>query len=380
MKYDVALIGGGITGLMAAQKISALGLRVALIEKHQALASGPSTRNEGWLHRGTYHSSSIRDRATAIQVARRCIYGHEQLKHFAPEAIENPDVLPLALVQLQDKLPEVISRWEEANVRFRQLSTSEGRALVPNASLEKCAGIFQVDDVSINTRILYKKLAVAAKKFGCDFYIGHDITSIVDQTIFARDESGNAKQIDAIKIIYSTGVGAKELFRSFHKIDLPIRYWKSHLVITKRLAQAGIFYLDPHEAAMMHHGDVSIVGFNEDALLCDDPTYDTIKDRVENIKQGIKRIFPAWNSDHTMSVACVKVDFAVDAKSARSLSIQMNEPIAGHVVVLPGKMTEAPYLTDVLTSYVHEELDSSDISLRPCDNFLKQCALAEVVE
>jgi L-2-hydroxyglutarate oxidase LhgO len=58
-KFDVVVVGAGAAGLMTAQKLSQLGMSVALIEQKPTVASGPSTRNEGWLHRGTYHAASI---------------------------------------------------------------------------------------------------------------------------------------------------------------------------------------------------------------------------------------------------------------------------------------------------------------------------------
>lgn len=367
--YDVLLVGGGITGLMAAQKLSDLGLKVSLIEKQTTLASGPSTRNEGWLHRGTYHASSIRDRTAAVQVARRCIYGHKQLRRFAPEAIEDADVLPLALVRDKDSLSEVVSRWDEANVRYRPITRAVAQRIIPNASFKKIPGIFQVADVSLNTRILYRKLAALAQKSGCEFHLGTNIEAIDGQSVVVRAQTGERKTFSARKIVYSSGIGAKEIFRKHHGLDLPIRYWKSHLVVTRRLAHAGVFFLDPHEAAMMHHGDVSIVGFNEDALLSAEPSYDVIPERVENLRQGIRRMFPGWDDRGSLDVACVKVDYVTDLASARSLNIAISEPVPGHVVVLPGKMTEAPYVTDVLTSYIHDKLDDPDIALRPCDQF-----------
>ncbi|MCJ8507436.1 FAD-binding oxidoreductase [Rhizobium lemnae] len=367
--YDVLLIGGGITGLMAAQKLSDLGLKVALVEKHTTFASGPSTRNEGWLHRGTYHASSIRDRKAAIQVARRCIYGHKQLRRFSPEAVEDPDVLPLALIRREDTLSEVISRWDEADVKYRPISRAEAERIVPDATFENVSGIFQVADVSLNTRILYRKLLALAQKSGCSFYLGSEIEVIDGQAVVMRDQAGVRMTLKASTVVYSSGIGAKEIFRKHHGIDLPIRYWKSHLVVTKRLAHAGIFFLDPHEAAMMHHGDVSIIGFNEDALMCAEPSYDVLKDRAENLHRGICRIFPSWDSRGSLDVACVKVDYVTDLAGARSLNIAISEPVPGHVVVLPGKMTEAPYLTDVLTSYIHDKLDNPAIARRPCDEF-----------
>lgn len=366
---DVLLVGGGITGLMAAHKLSDLGLRVSLIEKQQTLASGPSTRNEGWLHRGTYHASSIRNRAAAIQVARRCIYGHEQLQRFAPEAVEDASIPSLALMRDEASIPEAISRWNEANVHYRAISHAEAKKIVPEASFDGASGIFQVADVSLNTRILYRKLMVLAKKSGCEFHLGVDIELIDGQNVVTRSQEGERKIFNAKKVVYSSGIGAKEIFQKFHGLELPIRYWKSHLVVTKRLASAGVFFLDPQEAAMMHHGDVSIVGFNEDALLSAEPSYDVIPERAENLRKGIRRIFPLWNERDALNVACVKVDYVTDLASARSLNIAISEPIAGHVLVLPGKMTEAPYLTDVLVSYIHDKVDHPDIALRPCDQF-----------
>lgn len=375
--YDVVLIGGGVTGLMAAQKLSDLGMSVAVVEKQQVLASGPSTRNEGWLHRGTYHAASIKDRSSAVQVARRCIYGHEQFKRFAPEAIEGSDVRPFALVRNGSSVDEVLSRWEEADVQYRPVSHAQAKSVLPDTRLDDAAAIFEVADVSINTRLLYRKLFSLAQKAGCKFYLGNEVERFNGAEAILRDHAGKPTVIEARKFIYSTGTGAKTLFHGIHQIDLPIRYWKSHLVVTQRLAGPGIFYLDPHEAAMMHHGDVSIVGFNEDALLCAEPSYDVLPDRALNLRNGIQRLFPAWDGDG-MDIACVKVDFVADVRAARSLNIAISEPIPGHILVLPGKMTEAPFLTDALASYLHNHLDNPSIALRPCDEFVPATSMKEV--
>ncbi|TPO13745.1 FAD-dependent oxidoreductase [Mesorhizobium sp. B1-1-5] len=377
-KYDVALVGGGITGLMAAQKLSDIGMRVVLIEKHATFASGPSTRNEGWLHRGTYHAASIRDRATALQVASRCIYGHEQLRRFSPEALEDIDVKPLVLIRAEDRVSEVVSRWDEAEVRYRPISLSAAKARIPAANFDNAAAVFEADDVSLNTRLLYRKLHALARKAGCDFFVGAEILRIEGQAATIKDMDGRINAVEAQKFVYSAGTGAKSAFQEYHNIELPIRYWKSHLVVTKRLASAGVFYVDAHEAAMMHHGQMSIVGLNEDAMLCHAPSYDVVPDRAQNLRNAIRRIFPDWIGEDAVDIACTKVDLVSDTDSARSLNIAIREPKPGHICVLPGKMTEAPYLTDVLTSYLHHHLDDSPISMRPCDEFVREEAPLKV--
>ncbi|WJV54055.1 FAD-dependent oxidoreductase [Prodigiosinella aquatilis] len=366
-KYDVILIGGGIAGLMSAYKLCEIGLSVALVENKKVFASGPSTRNEGWLHRGTYHATSILKREEAIQVAKRCIYGHEYIRRFAPEAIGDADKRPLALIKDESRINEVLSRWNEAGVSYSNLTRAQAQNRIPDANFKETAAIFEVDDVSLNTRLLYRKLIHLSLKSGCDFYLGYDVESINGQEILLRDTDGELQHVSAERIVYSSGIGAKGLFEKHHGIHLPIRYWKSHLIITRRLSDFGVFYLDAHETALMHHGNNSIIGFNEDALLSESADYNVIPDRSENIRKGIKKLFPDWNDPDAINIACVKVDLQRPENTNRSLNVAISEPVPGHILILPGKMTEAPYLTDLLVSYLHNAIDNRVVSMRPCD-------------
>jgi glycine/D-amino acid oxidase-like deaminating enzyme len=68
---DIVVVGAGITGLLAARGFARLGISVTVIEQDNNLSSGATTRNEGWLHHGTYHAVSISDRTVAMSVAKR---------------------------------------------------------------------------------------------------------------------------------------------------------------------------------------------------------------------------------------------------------------------------------------------------------------------
>jgi glycine/D-amino acid oxidase-like deaminating enzyme len=46
-------------GLWTAKELIDQGLTVDVVEKSEHLASGATTRNEGWLHAGTYHAAAI---------------------------------------------------------------------------------------------------------------------------------------------------------------------------------------------------------------------------------------------------------------------------------------------------------------------------------
>jgi hypothetical protein len=119
---------------------------------------------------------------------------------------------------------------------------------------------------------------------------------------------------------------------------------------------------------MMHHGEHTIVGLNEDAVLCDEPTCDVLPSKAANLHMALNRLVPGWSSSGHLDIACTKVDLAPSG-AARSLNVAIQEAMAGHLCVLPGKMTEAPFATDVLTKMLHERLDTAPIAPRPCDHF-----------
>ena len=158
LEVDVVVIGAGVAGLMLTKKLADLGISLALIERNEKSAMGPSTKNEGWLHRGTYHANSIKDRQMAIQVSRRCIYGYEQVVRYAPEAVEDINIPSFAVLKNEELYDDVISRWKEADVSFVEMNKNSVEHILPEINAENVSSIFRVKDLGINTRILYSKL------------------------------------------------------------------------------------------------------------------------------------------------------------------------------------------------------------------------------
>jgi hypothetical protein len=204
---------------------------------------------------------------------------------------------------------------------------------------------------------------------GARVLLGTTIEGVEGSRARLLSKAGDRETIEARTFIYSAGYGSRALIRELLGCELPLRYWKSHLVVTKRLGPVGLFFVDPGEAAMMHHGGASIVGLNEDAELSLEANYDVVDGNVENLHRALTRLVPSWHTQGYLNLACVKVDLALQSNSARSLNIAIHHVADGHICVLPGKMTETPYLTDVLVGMVHDRWDDAMISLRPCDRF-----------
>ena len=57
--YDVAIIGGGVTGTAIGRELSRYKLRICLFEKEAELAFGVSKSNSGIIHPGTQNSPAL---------------------------------------------------------------------------------------------------------------------------------------------------------------------------------------------------------------------------------------------------------------------------------------------------------------------------------
>jgi glycine/D-amino acid oxidase-like deaminating enzyme len=349
---QVCIVGAGVLGLLTALKLVQLGISVALVEKESRIASGPSSKNEGWGHMGTYHAISVRDRSSAIRVAQRCIRGCSELAALVPQAIDESDVPMFALLRDESRLDQVISRWNEAEVQYREVSPQDLLLAVPELRMEAVSRAFKVADRSINTPILYAGLLNRIEQTGTPLYLETRLDFSRDSQVNLQLKTGDRISLSARLFLYTAGFGIRDIFRDQFNIPLPIRFWKSHLVITSRLSNAGVFYLDPGEAALMHHDDKTIVGLNEDAVPVVEPDYEPMGSKIAAVRDAVRRLFVLSTDFPTMAVACIKSDVERVDDSSRSLDI-----------------FKAPVLANHLAQQIFRRLGNPRISRRPCDDF-----------
>src|SRR3989344_7256375 len=279
--YDLVVVGSGIAGLMTTKKASSLGIQTLLIEKNDRVAGGSSIRNEGWLHAGTYHSISIKDRSNAIQVAKRSLYGHQQIKSYAPEVVEDPLNKSVCLIKESDNLEEILDRWNEAGVANKEVNRVNFFRRRSEIKKDKVTNIFEVADISINTRILYARLLQDAQLYGATICTNSELKFDSQRNAFLIS-NGQFHKIESRLFIYTAGYGSGNISKKELGIELPLRYWKSHLMITPRLTDTGVFNLSPGEVALMNHNHCSIIGFNEDAYLVNEPNLDVDPNKLRS--------------------------------------------------------------------------------------------------
>src|SRR6185369_3567419 len=83
LSTGVGIIGAGIGGLWTAKELVDQGHDVTVVEQSATIADGQTTRNEGWLHYGTYHAAATEAPGEAARVAANTQYGHRRILEFA---------------------------------------------------------------------------------------------------------------------------------------------------------------------------------------------------------------------------------------------------------------------------------------------------------
>jgi glycine/D-amino acid oxidase-like deaminating enzyme len=382
-KVDVTIIGSGAMALWLSWTLVCKGFAVAVIEIQRDLAGGASSKNEGWLHRGTYHSVAITDRNIAIQVARRTIAGHDMTLQFAPEARTELGSHTFALLR-SEAVEETTSRWAEAGVFHRLVSKREVRRLEPDLNFGKYDCTFEVADVAIDSRIVYRKLADEIRAKGGVIFTGMECVGLCGHAMKLRKWNGCEQHLETKVLVCAAGCGIRPFFKSVIGIDLPMRYFVSHLFDVPRIARHAFFGVDPSDITAMHHGEWSIVGFTKDQVPVPAPSFEPGKDQIEQIKAALQEVASKADVSRGTGRACTKVDVDYATSSTKSfgnLNIAYDEPIQNIFWVLPGKMTEAPYaarqLGEVLCTRVTRSIDAKpltnpvfglpQIAMRPID-------------
>ncbi len=370
LRTEIAIIGAGAAGLMTAERLAGLGYGVMLFEKDQQVGSGPSLRNEGWLHRGTVHAGVIKDEERALDTARKVIYGHDRIIQMAPEAVEDLDAKVHALFVDETLAKETEDRWDRAGVWYRPLSKAEFRQSHPELNHDQVGAAYEAQDKSVDFRLLYRRLLHNAQRDGTQLFLGAEVIPEGDNNARVVRSDGTNAELQAEQYIYTTGLAAARMFDAYD-IEASVRYWKSHSVLLPRTSKDGFFYVDPYEASLMPHGNYAIACKSEDDVLVDTPDFAVDDDQAELVFEALVRAMPGASDFRNVydSNACLKPDITYNEFTPRSVGVDIQEPVPGHLIAFPGKVTQSPYMADTIAAMVHRALPDPRVASRPIDNY-----------
>ena len=367
---DVLIVGAGITGLLLARALARLSVKVLVVESSAQVFAGATPRNEGWLHHGTYHAISVSDTHTAVSVAERCMYGAQAFKTMVPEALED-HLLP-SYAFTADGNPEWIEdRWHQSDVKYRRIDLRQLRRFVPELRDEGLTAGYQVEDRAVNTRIVCAALLNDLRSAGVRVLTGVRLTRM-DELKLKVTSGSTVFQVSPKLIVLATGYGTASAAHDLRLGgEIPIRLWKSHLAVTRRLTNAPIFSLDADDPALMNHGATSIVGLNNDAKETPLPDHTPDPESMTHLLSRLKNRFSVpIDNTQIHPIACTKVDIVTAKDQARSLAPAALKLEDRAYALLPGKMTEAPFVVHKSLPRLLEDMDYPWPTSRPKDDIM----------
>lgn len=377
IQTDVVIIGGGVAGLFTAYMLAKYGKSVVILEKDN-FGSGASTKNEGWLHYGTYHAQS---KSGSTEVARRCIVGHDYIRNLFAECLQEVICPSIAVTFQEERIPNIEEQWRLAGVEHEELRLNKDQIDFPEVNPEYLKRAWRVKDTAVNTPMLYSALLKGIQSYGGEYITNVDTKILDSHTAIVSFTDGSVSEIESDFFIYTAGYGNHTLIQNAFDLSIPVRCWKSHLLIYKRLAHANVFCIDTGEVGMMNHSydetEYSIVGMNEDAEKTKKPCYQPVSSSVEILKKGVARLFLNSAGKFCKSIACCKLDIQTESNLGRDLNIKLfdltaldasRQDLRNHICAWPGKMTEAPVLAMELTRIICNKPNNlHHMQMRPCD-------------
>jgi glycerol-3-phosphate dehydrogenase len=208
MKYDVAIIGGGVVGALTARELMKYKLRVCVLEKEDDVALGASRANSGIVHGGF-------DPVPGTLKAKLNVEGTRIMKTLVRELDvhykQNGSMVLAFCEEEVEHLKKLYERGIANGVPELYLISGEEAKKREPALSENVAGALVCDSAGI---VCPYDLTIAAMgnamDNGADLYCNFPVTAIEENGGFYTVKSGE-KSVEATYVINSAGVGADEI-------------------------------------------------------------------------------------------------------------------------------------------------------------------------
>jgi glycerol-3-phosphate dehydrogenase len=235
-RFDVVVVGGGITGAGTALDAASRGYTVALVERDD-YAIGTSSRSSKMVHGGLRYlqnfdlglvREALLERQLMVQLAPHLVYptpflvptiGEDRRSRMIGIGLNMYDVMATTRVGMSRRERAEREQGDDywAPDRHRTIGPDEVVELVPALATRDPKGAYlfydcQTDDVRLVLTILGE-----AERYGAVSVNGTEVTGLIDRSgradgVLCRDlESGEEFEIEADNVINATGVWADRI-------------------------------------------------------------------------------------------------------------------------------------------------------------------------
>ena len=235
--YDVAIIGGGVSGTAAAYRLSRYQLKTVLLEKESDVSFGVSKANSGIVH-GGFHYSAEKTLKGKLEIKGNLMYDkwHEELDF----AFNRCGILIVAFKPEQmEEIKRLYQQGVENKVPGIELCSKERiMELEPKLSAEVYGGLFAPVGGVVEPYALVFSLAEAAKLNGVEIKTNFKVSGACDCSGVWEIVSSSGEKIRARHVINAAGLYSDKVSAIFGGEEFEILARKGEEYLLDRLSPA----------------------------------------------------------------------------------------------------------------------------------------------
>ena len=235
-RYDVVIIGAGVSGANIARRLSAYELDVALVDKEVDVSFGVSKANSGIIHGGFHHNRRFLKARLEIQGAML----FDRLKAELDFPFERCGIVVVALHE--DELHSVEQLYaqgvENGAIGIEMCSRERMLELEPSLSPETVGGLYAPGGGIVEPYRFVFSLVESAVKNGVRLLTSWQVIRAGRDGDWWQLEAVDGRRLGARYVVNAAGLFADEISALFGAEDYRIRGRKGEYYLLDRLARA----------------------------------------------------------------------------------------------------------------------------------------------
>ncbi|OQY34802.1 MAG: FAD/NAD(P)-binding oxidoreductase [Spirochaetaceae bacterium 4572_59] len=236
VKYDVMVIGAGVTGAAIARKLSSYNLKTVIVEKECDISFGVSKANSGIIHGGFHHdSSTLKSR---LEVKGNLLF--DQLKEELHFPFSRCGIVVAAFNN--DEMRSVEKLYENGvsnkAIGIELCNHERLLSLEPKLNPDVIGGLYVPGGGIIEPYRFVFSLMESAKKNGCELYTDFKVIRGVQKDDYYEISSDDGRMIKSKWVINAAGLFCDEVSKAFRAEQYEIKARKGEEFLLDRNATA----------------------------------------------------------------------------------------------------------------------------------------------
>ena len=243
-KYDVAIIGSGVSGANIARTLSRYDLKIVILEKETDVAWGVSKANSGIIHGGFHHNSKYLK--TKLEIKGNLMF--DQLKRELDFPFSRVGIVVAALNEEELKVVEHLYNQgvENNSIGIEMVSRERLLELVPKLNKDVIGGLYAPGGGIIEPYRFVYSLIESAKNNGVEILTDFKVVSQKKDDDYFTIYSENGRSVKAEYVINAAGLFADEISKIFEAEEFEIKPRKGeYFLLDKSQKQIRIKLFSP---------------------------------------------------------------------------------------------------------------------------------------